>query len=167
MTGYDYLKSARNKCVDLEGEKEQNRRSDLYMEFSSKGWDTCHHKLICVKCGNVFYGKNPTGKYCGYRCRNDAQIEARRQRHISKRKKHCTSCNEFFEAKRDDTVFCSPACKQRWYRQRKDTKKVSVTDLGYEQLSKTEKRNNVMIIGLADISTTEKGNIVTQLSGKV
>jgi hypothetical protein len=58
-------------------------------------------------------------KYCSGRCSIDAYIERRRLRRAAARDKTCEVCAKEFTAKRRDTKTCSPACKQKAYRQRK------------------------------------------------
>lgn len=77
-------------------------------------------KLSCPQCGTPFFCKTEsyhTGrKYCSDRCTNDAYIARRDARRRATREKTCPVCGERFQAERKDTVYCSPACKQKQYR---------------------------------------------------
>jgi len=152
MAGYGHLKYPRQKLLGLIDEQQQKNREETYNEFTSKGWGGIYHKLKCLRCGNTFFAKRNTAKYCCYRCKNDAQIELRRKRNISTRNKRCTQCGNLFAAKRKDTVFCSSACKQKWYRQR------HVTDKGLDNVSKPKSVTNVTDMCLADICATHNSN---------
>lgn len=83
-----------------------------------KGYDWIY-KLNCHYCNKEFYSKNHITKYCSYRCRNNAQMERRKQRNQAEKIKKCINCNGTFKAKRADTKYCSNACKQKYYRKNK------------------------------------------------
>jgi len=101
----------------------------------------------CIVCGRVTTGRK---KYCSQRCCNDAYMERRRQRHIVSLQKKCVVCGKSFTAKRADTRYCSPACKQSAYRKR-------VTDNRCAKFGPTD-NSNVTDIGSAEISPTDNGN---------
>lgn len=91
--------------------------------------------LQCHRCGEDFRAIYPTGKWCSYRCSNDAYIDRRREWRREARILNCGQCGVRFNAKRRDASFCSPACKQRAYRLR------TVTALGCDKFTATGKRN--------------------------
>ncbi len=71
----------------------------------------------------LFASRNRSGIFCCDRCRskwhnrrNSAIRKRQRQRYLAKT---CEVCGEEFTATRVDTKTCSPACKQKGYRQRK------------------------------------------------
>ena len=78
---------------------------------------------ICAHCGQEFYQRTPlyygrqSLKYCSERCRNDAYIARRRQRHKAALNKICTVCGRAYTAKKTDSLYCGAACKQKAYRQ--------------------------------------------------
>ena len=89
--------------------------------------------------------------YCSDRCKNDAYIERRHQRHEEQLQKICVVCGKEFTAKRTDTKYCSNACKQSAYRRMKVTdnrfceitKSVSVTDNRCAKFGTSENSNNI------------------------
>lgn len=78
-------------------------------------------KLTCSYCGQTFYYETwgyTALSYCSQRCKNDAYMERRRQRHEKALQKVCTVCGSEYRAKKVDSMYCSPACKQKAYRKR-------------------------------------------------
>jgi len=128
---YENLRFPRCQCVDTEEEEAQKRLALCYEEDMRLRGFSRIHKLICSHCGKPVYSKNPRALYCGYRCRNDAQIAMKARRRELKRFKRCRTCNKNFQANRKDTVYCSVACKQKAYRER------NVTNIGFADISKT------------------------------
>jgi len=82
-----------------------------------------NYKVNCFTCGDEFYATTDRAKYCSQRCVNDAAISRRKKLKELEREKICPICNEPFKAKRKDSLYCSPKCKQKAYR-------TSVTDKG-------------------------------------
>ena len=104
ITGYALHFWQKEVQEELKQEYEDgNRCEDIY-------------KITCWKCGEEFYCKNRIARYCSYRCVNDAQIARRKERKRLERQKVCRVCNKAFQAKRKDSLYCSPACKQKYYR---------------------------------------------------
>lgn len=56
---------------------------------------------------------------CSQRCQNDAYLKRRKQRKALEKEKICSICGKQFTAKKRDAMYCSDACKQKAYRQRK------------------------------------------------
>ncbi len=80
----------------------------------------------CETCGRdvVFSADDVEHRYrkhvfCCERCRWTYYNTARNQRTAQARQKVCEVCGEEFTAKRRDAKTCSPACKQKAYRQRR------------------------------------------------
>ena len=105
----------------------------------------------CTVCGRIVTGRK---KYCSYRCRNDAYLERRRQRHAASLRKTCAVCGKPFTAKRMDAMYCSPACKQTAYRGR-------VTDNRSAHLTPTDS-GNVTDNRSADFCSTDNGNVIRE-----
>lgn len=105
----------------------------------------------CTVCGRIVTGRN---KYCSDRCRNDAYLERRRQRHAASLRKTCAVCGKPFTAKRADAIYCSPACKQAAYRGR-------VTDNRSTKIGTTDS-GNVTDNRLALQSPTDNGNVIRE-----
>ena len=78
----------------------------------------------CVHCGDSFKGIT-SAKYCSDRCVNDAYIIRRRERAQLRRAnaQNCVMCDASVE-QGDGCVkirlYCSNACKQKAYRQRRN-----------------------------------------------
>jgi len=123
-------------------------------EFLKKDFEETgdNYRIFCVVCGKEFYCRRPEGKYCSYRCRNDAYIQRRREIKQIEKEKTCVVCGIFFLAKRKDTLYCSPKCKQKKFRER-------VTDKSCAYLSRTNNRNVVKIDG-GKLSTTQNSNVL-------
>jgi hypothetical protein len=60
----------------------------------------------------------PPYRFCSERCRWTHYNNARNERNARAREKVCEVCGEPFTAARRDAKTCSPACKQKAYRQR-------------------------------------------------
>ena len=102
----------------------------------------------CDYCGRYIVGA--AKRYCSDRCRNDAYMERRRQRHEAKLRKSCAVCGKAFTAKRADAKYCSPACKQSAYRR-------SVIANRSGQFTPTDS-GNVTDNRCANIGGTDNGN---------
>lgn len=76
-------------------------------------------KVFCAYCGDPFYTKNSSRKYCSSRCVNDAYMARRKARKEAEREKVCRVCGKHFTGKSKATIYCSDACKQKAYRQRR------------------------------------------------
>lgn len=61
--------------------------------------------------------------FCSQRCRSRFNHDRASTRRLEKRIEagpvHCAECDEVMEARRSDSTFCSSACRQRAYRQRR------------------------------------------------
>jgi hypothetical protein len=96
----------------------QEELKQRYFKNEGKSYYQDVYKLECVFCGNEFYCCNFIARYCSYRCTNDAYIARRKERKSKERQKICPVCNEQYQAKRKDSIYCSPACRQKQYRER-------------------------------------------------
>lgn len=82
--------------------------------------NTCEIKLTCKHCGLEFLAGRKGTLYCSYRCVNDSHIESRKAKATARRKNTCLICgNSIEQTNAKITLYCSPACKQKAYRQRK------------------------------------------------
>jgi endogenous inhibitor of DNA gyrase (YacG/DUF329 family) len=77
----------------------------------------------CLTCERpVVYEPSRRGRgyvFCSYRCEYTYHNHRRAQRDEHLREKTCEVCGKEFTATRAHTKTCSPACKQKAYRQRK------------------------------------------------
>jgi hypothetical protein len=75
-------------------------------------------RLNCEGCRQPL--AMPDGLYrrrvCSVRCEQRYRRRRQRERRLMTR---CEGCDRFFAARRDDSRFCSPACRQKAYRGRK------------------------------------------------
>lgn len=80
-------------------------------------------KIICFGCGNVFYTRIHSKRYCYNATCGRLGNYKHQLRHRLERRKDlvCAGCGKVFTPKRSDAKYCSNACRQRAYRQ-------SVTD---------------------------------------
>jgi hypothetical protein len=99
-------------------------KSESRIENDSRMFTGLTCECVCVYCGDSFKSRCPLAKYCSQRCKNDAYIERRKQRHEEQLHKICACCGKDFIAKKVDSMYCSNACKQKAYR----LKKKDVTD---------------------------------------
>lgn len=75
-------------------------------------------RITCEGCGNIFYTRVPTKKYCNDRCAKRGFWKHKQERRLEKRKDTvCKICGSTFTPKRSDAVYCSNACRQKAYRQ--------------------------------------------------
>jgi hypothetical protein len=76
------------------------------------------YEHYCLRCRRVFYG-SVHRRYCSDEC---GELERRMRRTPNQPKpepRPCVGCGEGFVPSRSDAVYCSNACRQRAYRQRK------------------------------------------------
>jgi hypothetical protein len=74
----------------------------------------------CRRCGRVvsYGGRNAHPvSYCTHACEITARTGRRQARQLA-RNRRCETCGNSFTAPRQDARHCSPACRQRAYRQR-------------------------------------------------
>jgi endogenous inhibitor of DNA gyrase (YacG/DUF329 family) len=97
----------------------------LYSKESSKRGSKMAYATprICAHCGDMFNGVRDA-KYCSDRCVNDAYIVRRRERARLRRANAntCVVCGSPVEQVGGLVkirLYCSNACKQKAYRQRK------------------------------------------------
>lgn len=91
-------------------EKDQERRKN------SKGARSILRQ--CWDCERMFKGM-VTKRYCIY-CLRKRKADRQRERREAEKIKNavCETCNKGFTPKRKGSVYCSPACRQKAYRQR-------------------------------------------------
>lgn len=76
--------------------------------------------MNCWNCEGQFLTKIPTERYCSNFCRRKEKAEFKKTRRLEKLSgKICPVCSKTFDAKRENNVFCSKACKQKNYRKSK------------------------------------------------
>jgi hypothetical protein len=92
-------------------------QEELKEEFKNGNKYDRVYILKCQYCNSEFFSRNYLTKNCSYRCTNDIGILRRKQRKLQERKKKCLLCGTDFTANRKDTMYCSPKCKQKAYRQ--------------------------------------------------
>ena len=108
--------------------------------------DACHsqyqrfwHEHPCGHCGRPVYnavGFQGRDVFCSERCHNELhKARLRRRRTEARDNKTCPSCGGDFVPSRSDQVTCTPACRQKAYRQR------SVTDSSPPAAVPPESRN--------------------------
>jgi hypothetical protein len=74
--------------------------------------------MTCVGCGRrvglTHMAPNLAGRdwYCNWQCRCSALAAKTRQN------KKCLQCGAALDCKRNDKLYCSPACRQKFYRNR-------------------------------------------------
>jgi hypothetical protein len=84
-----------------------------------------HYEMKCDVCGKTYI--SPTKlkkKYCSDICaaKGNSRVKyakKKAKREESREDKKCPCCDKVFSPKRTDSVFCSIACKQAAYRERK------------------------------------------------
>jgi len=89
----------------------------------SKDRRTWYAPKPCAACGRPVIMCNrrrmPELLCCSIECEGAARnAVARRKRRSGRAERTCDGCGKPFEPKRIDATFCSPACRQRGYRQR-------------------------------------------------
>ena len=78
---------------------------------------------LCVRCERpMVYRLTPSelGRtFCSDTCGRAYHNQLRKEKRAEGRQKVCKICGKDFTAAREDTKTCSPACRQKAYRQRK------------------------------------------------
>lgn len=78
------------------------------------------HPESCRHCRRPIYRRRWKGRrFCCDQCAWLAASARRGARAAALRTRRCVSCGQSFTAPRKDAVTCSPACRQKAYRQRK------------------------------------------------
>lgn len=92
------------------------------------------YKLQCNHCKTIFYDYNCQKTYCDEPCAKSANLKTRRERKEQARNRVCEYCQDKFKSRRNDTKFCSDACKQAAYRNRIDEKESrQLYTIGYQE----------------------------------
>lgn len=108
----------------------EQERLKLWYESGRAGT----YKRTCPVCGDVFYTRQPDKRYCSsgmiyiidgkkYLDKGCKAIAAQQRRKESRGKVSrscvCLKCGALFTADRADAGYCSSACRQAAYRERK------------------------------------------------
>lgn len=83
-------------------------------------WDAPHPipPRPCAWCSRPYHG-HPANRFCSERCANADRTERRRlSRERHRARCLCAACGEQFTSPRSDARYCSPACRQKAYRDR-------------------------------------------------
>ncbi len=79
----------------------------------------------CEGCGrgvfNQTNGRSHKHAFCCQQCQRDYYSARQREKRVKARQKVCELCGKDFVAARRDALTCSPACRQKAYRQRPQT----------------------------------------------
>jgi endogenous inhibitor of DNA gyrase (YacG/DUF329 family) len=102
-------------------------RDRLYTPTSWRSWRWTA-PAPCVTCGRLVGYRDDGRLYpryyvaCSERCRHTAHTAAAlAERQAARSQLVCGTCGQTFTAARSDGRYCSPACRQRAYRQRQRT----------------------------------------------
>jgi predicted nucleic acid-binding Zn ribbon protein len=113
---------APKRMVELRGRGERyGRRSDLYPEWQCA---TCGRSVV-FRVSELQYRRRKHA-FCSEKCSQIHHNRRRSERSQPSREKTCSVCGGAFTATRSDAKTCSPACKQKAYRQRRRTRVVHV-----------------------------------------
>lgn len=86
-----------------------------------KYWETTYEHTECDGCGRPMARqrdrKHRKYDWCSNACRRNNSARVRRER--ARTDLTCQQCHESFDADRSDAKYCSNACRQKAYRQRK------------------------------------------------
>lgn len=83
---------------------------------------TQNYYAKCNFCNVLFEPEHSNEKYCSLECIKNANNQRRKSRTQDKRKDTCLICgNPIEQTNAKPVLYCSPACKQKAYRQRKFT----------------------------------------------
>lgn len=90
---------------------------------TDRWWNWCKYSH-CKRCSRRIYYRGRMQmpwRYCSSECQqltHDKVKERKWQASQDARMKLCTTCDQQFTPPRNDAKYCSPACRQRAYRQR-------------------------------------------------
>jgi len=76
----------------------------------------------CEACGRTVVNRYmPHRKYtwCSAECEHGVGVMARRKKRAKARQKECALCGDAFQGSRSDAMYCSSACRQKAFRQRR------------------------------------------------
>ena len=109
-------------CAQCEGTAKPGNRpwnSAGRHAYQDGGWTWIPEPPHCCRtCGRMF--RAARAAYCSDRCENAGRTDRQRAaREGLRSRRQCSACGEFFAAPRGDARYCSPACRQKAYRERK------------------------------------------------
>ena len=119
--------------AEIESEKRlQESLRDLYESGRWRDEGYCRiYKRVCPGCCKVFYTQNERRKYDNYyACAPIVWARTQRlKRDIERGRATCPVCGGDFHPRRKGAMYCSGACRQKAYRERKD---VTANPSGYK-----------------------------------
>ena len=103
-------------------EQWERENQDTLMEYFIDG-DPSVRRIQCEYCHKVIYTQTRNRKYCNFQtCGHKMQnLRKRLKKRVERGKYTCACCGEQFLPIRADARYCSNACRQKDYRQRKAT----------------------------------------------
>lgn len=129
-----------NRCTDCREDPGEGVRiphrvprppEELGYERGDLGWQEMGEP--CEACGRPVVALHPAlhqtppsysnrsapAIVCDDRCRHEANLQRQRERRARERRTDCETCGETFTPARSDAKYCSDACRQKAYRERK------------------------------------------------
>ena len=101
-------------------EQWERENQDILMEYFIDG-DPSVRRIQCEYCRKVLYTQTRNRKYCSFQTCGHKMLNLRKS--LKKRADRgtytCICCGEQFLPIRADARYCSNACRQKGYRQRK------------------------------------------------
>ena len=101
-------------------EQWERENQDTLMEYFIDG-DPSVRRIQCEYCRKVIYTQTRNRKYCSFQTCGHKMLNLRKRlkKRVERGKYTCACCGEQFLPIRADARYCSNACRQKGYRQRK------------------------------------------------
>ena len=101
-------------------EQWERENQDTLMEYFIDG-DPSVRRIQCEYCRKVIYTQTRNRKYCSFQTCGHKMLNLRKslKKRVERGKYTCACCGEQFLPIRADARYCSNACRQKDYRQRK------------------------------------------------
>ena len=101
-------------------EQWERENQDTLMEYFING-DPSVRRIQCEYCRKVIYIQTRNRKYCSFQTCGHKMLNLRKslKKSVERGKYTCACCGEQFLPIRADARYCSNACRQKDYRQRK------------------------------------------------
>ena len=128
-------------------EQWERENQDTLMEYFIDG-DPSVHRIQCECCRKVIYTQTRNRKYCSFQTCGHKMLNLRKsiRKRIERGTYTCPCCGEQFLPIRADARYCSNACRQKDYRQRKKKRYWQLTIFVTCQISCFSLRNLIKIV---------------------
>ena len=146
---FHYPPHTRNsqRRMPMTTEQWEHENQDTLMEYFIDG-DPSVRRIQCEHCRKIIYTQTRNRKYCSFQTCGHKMLNLRKsiRKRIERGTYTCPCCGEQFLPIRADARYCSNACRQKDYRQRKTKILWQLTIFVTCQISCFSLRNLIKIV---------------------